>query len=215
MSEETETTETAETAASTSESKETEKGKTGAIAHYKQQLSDYRSALESERSERERLAQEIESLKNQNLESKSNYKELWEREKERAAQAVQRAEAIETSYIDDLKRSALQTEAAKLGLKENYSNFLDISKISVERTDHGNAHVLGVSSYLEDFKQQYPDMFKQQSAPIVNTGTPTNYTPQSTQITTKEIVRLQKEDKDGYYDAMEKIRSNKLKLVQG
>lgn len=188
----------------------------GAVAHYKVQLQETRGELNKIMEQNQDLAKQIESMRTEKLESEKNYKELYEREKARAHEAVTRAEDVQKSYLSGLKKSAIETYAAKLGIKENYSSFLDADSpmVQIETTSTGNINVLGAQEYVEDYKLRYPEMFKSSEPPRVNTGQPQGYNGQGGEISSRDLAKLQKEDVQQYSKVMRQIQDRKLKLVR-
>lgn len=156
--------------------------------------------------EKEELARKMEELQTQNLEKSKNFQELYEREKAARAEAEAKSKQVAANYIEGLKQSGLKEEAARLGLKANYTKFLDSSDplIQVETTSTGKVNILGTSLYVEKFKEEHPDCFVKKGDPVVNSNTGTAPMGNSDGLSILELMKLEKEHPDQYKVELEK-----------
>jgi len=176
----------------------------------KEEMLRYKQQAESASKEKAELESKLALLEENKLKEKENFKELWEREKNRAEEAVTKVKNIETSYLNDKKVSAIQSEAHKAGIDPNYMDFLvntDSNLVAIETTSTGNVNVLGVSEFIEDFKVKYPAMFKSGKGPNINSNQPGD-TFNKKEYTSSELLELSRKDPKKYKELMlKKINS--------
>jgi len=165
----------------------------------------YKQKLAEIEAEKQRLAQELEQERTQKLQEKENFKELWELEKQKRAEAEEKSKTIATNYFNGLKNSAIKQEALKAGILDTAIEDLDIidnSMVEIETTDRGNASVLGAKEFVEALKEKKPHWFKKVGAPNINNANPME--AKHKELTPADLIRLQKEDPAKYKAEMRK-----------
>lgn len=154
----------------------------------------------------EQLKTKLKEKENATLIEKEQYKELWEQEKQRAAEYENKITEFKQSYLEDKKRSAIEKEAIKLGIKPNYLRFVYSEagdSVEIETTSAGNINVLGAKEFMESFRESNPDLFKNEKAPYTNNARPQMNTGKT--LTPMEIIKLQKKDPKAYNEYMNKM----------
>lgn len=166
----------------------------------------YKQKIDQLIQENEKFKLELEKEKTTKLQEKENFKELWEREKQKREEAETKAKKISESYFNGLKMSAIEQEALKAGiLNEALSDIgiIDNSMVEIETTSTGNANVLGAKEFVESLKESKPHWFKKIGPPNINTSNPQeNESPRD--LTAKELVELEKKDPAKYRQEMMK-----------
>ena len=181
----------------------------------KTRLQSIQQELASIKNEKTALEEKLSSLETSSLEKEKNYEKLYEKEKALRLKSDTRAKEVAQNYLDGLKESAIKEEALKLGIKENYLSFLDKndSMVSIETTSTGKANVLGVKDYIQGFKEKHPDCFATAEPPNINTKT----NPGSGKIPSvdniKELLKLEKENPQQYFEAVKDRFAPIKKLV--
>lgn len=171
---------------------------------YKEDMFKYKKSLRAEKEQRLELESRLREIENRSLEEKQEYKSLWESEKKRAEEASQKAERIQSNYLNGVKRTAIEQEALKLGITENSLEFLNVNTdmVELETTSTGNVNVLGASDYVESFKTRHPNLFKTNKAPNVHHGIPEMNKPK--ELSNTQILELQRTNPAEYRAIMKK-----------
>lgn len=179
--------------------------KNGAVSFYRQKTEAYKKENEDMKAQLQALLKEKDDAENQKLKEQNRFEELYKKEKERAEKANLIVEEMRTSTIKDKKEDAIMQTALSMGLKESYKKFLDTDTqlVQIETTDAGRVNVLGVEDYLQEFKQDHPELFHKQGAPKVNNATSTTI-HEPTELSWSEIVKLEASDPARYKEEMKK-----------
>jgi len=165
----------------------------------------YKQKLATVEQERLRLAEQLEAVQTQQLHEKESFKELYEREKQKRAEAEEKAKNLSQTVFNNFKISAIKEEALKAGILDSAIEDLDIidnSIVEVETTDQGRINIHGARDFIEDLKSKKPHWFKKIGAPTINNGTP-GEVPVKT-LTAADIVKLEKTDPAKYKEIMNK-----------
>ena len=187
---------------------EENKKSNGAISHYKEELGKTRNVVSDLQSQNEKLIKDLETQKTSKLEEQSNYKELWENAERKRQEAEEKSNKIQTQYVSDLKRSAIEKEAIKLGINKSALNDINLLKgemdnfVQIETTSTGNINVLGSSEFVENLKETRPHWFTDGKAPTFNNAIPQHTT--NKEMTPSDILALQKKDPTKYNEIMRK-----------
>ncbi len=116
---------------------------------------------------------ELESLKNQRLAEKEDYKTLAEKYQSELKQKETELNTFREGFFTSKKHDAVYAAALKAGLRseaESDLTLLQLDGVEVERTDHGRVMVHGSDSYVERLKRERPHWFKNDEPPRVNSG---------------------------------------------
>ena len=181
------------------------KKETEGESRYKNDLVRFKKEARESQEAVQKLQDQLKSQESQALEEKSNYKELWEREKEKSVTLETKIGDFQGAFLEDKKRSAIEREAIKLGIKSNYMKFVLADagdNVEVETTSAGNINILGAKEYVEQFKEKNIDLFKNENAPYINNARPEHN--KGAKLSPMEIVRLQKTDPQAYKEYFNK-----------
>ena len=162
-------------------------------------------------SEKEELLSKLNQLEEEKLKNSSNYKELWQKEKESKSQLQEKLKQISNSLVEEKKREAILREAKKHNFDDDFSDLIeafDTSSVLVETTDSGNIIINGADTWVEQLRADRPKLFKVKSDPALNNSTG-GFDGKEKTYSTSEILKLQKENPEKYQD----IIKNKRHLI--
>lgn len=155
------------------------------------------------------LMNEIKSMKDKQLESSENYKELWEQEKGLRSDWENKFKGLNETIRENHRISAVKEQAVKSGLDPDFMDMLDafdMSEVIVEKTDSGRFSVSGADTFIESLKSAKPKMFTKQSKdPSIN-NKGGSYQGGEKTYTTSELLKLEKENPDKYREIITKKR---------
>lgn len=164
------------------------------------------------------MQSKIEQLETTSLKERKNYKELYERAKEKETEAVKEATSIKQSYLENRRLSEIEKVAIAQGMDEISLELLrsgafDTSSVITETTSTGRVNVLGADDLVEGLKKKFGTrLFPSGKAPIINSENPNNLNLQDQPLTSKDLLALQSKDPKAYKEKVNLIRMGKLKL---
>lgn len=161
---------------------------------------------------------ELESLKNQRLAEKEDYKTLAEKYQAELKQKDTELTQFRDGFFTSKKYDAVYASALKAGLRgeaEADLSLLPLDGVEVERTDHGRVMVHGSDSYVERLKRERPHWFKSEEPPRVNSGG--GKLPSNEPLTRDKVYELEKayrksgsaKDKEAWQKAAENYLSSR------
>ena len=121
------------------------------------------------------LQTQFDEMKASNAKTDDDYKSLWEGEKTKNTELVDKHERLKGNLYTSERHRAVFPELKKAGLKDEAKGLFDsqdLSEIEVEATTNGRFLVNGVSSYVEKFKALRPYAFETKTAPDFNSDIP-------------------------------------------
>jgi len=136
----------------TSSSEEQKKENNISYDKYRELLSE----TKVEREKRRELEQKLKSIEEKELQEQNRWKELYEK-KENELKTIQQDAEREREAYKEAKKMAAFVDAIG-GLKHSkYQSFVDTSKITMAK---GEIEPATLSSYVDEFKQQFPELLK-------------------------------------------------------
>lgn len=180
---------------------------------YKTQLKD----AQVKQAEYEAKLKEFEELKDQNLADNNNFKELWEKQKQRADENEVKYKDLQGALVENEKLSVIEKAALSAGLSKKAVEdlrLLDTSSVVVESTSTGRLNVLGHDEFVNELKQSRPHWFNDSKPPVVNNSTGSYHTGDSKSVTMKELGELEKSNKPKYRDMMLKLKRKEINLIR-
>lgn len=172
---------------------------------YKYDMLRYKEEVARERQARLALEQKLKQEEMSKLEREKNHEELARVWKQKYEEVEQKYSGVISSQVDYFKKTAVENELVKLGIKSEYLSLAkkeldDAGIVDVETTSMGNINVIGAREFAETFKNKYPDVFKVLGRPAVNTQTPSMNTGKVWKA--EEILALEKGDPVEYKKAL-------------
>lgn len=122
-----------------------------------------------------KLKEEKDSEKTARMKEQNQWKELAEAKEREAAEAREKSERLQMSYLSEKKYGALKSSCSALGLRpEALSDLemLDLSEVQIETTSTGKINVLGAEKFAERLKATKPHWFLDKQTPTVNGAGP-------------------------------------------
>ena len=160
---------------------------------FKREAKEYRAKMQEFQSK-------LEQVDIQKMEESSEHQKLAEHWKNQATQYKSELDNTTQAIVNEKKFSAIEREARKQGIRgDRYLNILtsfDTNDIIVETTSTGRHNVLGADVFVEQVKQEYPDLFTDQAAPSINNSTG-EYRVSKT-LSGKDLLELKKKDPVAY-----------------
>jgi len=174
-------------------------GKVGAVSFYKSKADKTKAELDEIKSKYDEMLAKQKEMEETKMVEERKFETLYKREKERAEKAMQESKEIKKNFINGKKYDAIEREAIKAGIKENYLKFLnfDTELVQIETTDKGRVNVFGAKEFIEEFKNENPELFKTIKGATVNSGSAA-VTTKTEELTPKQIVELQQKDPQRY-----------------
>lgn len=165
----------------------------------------------------ENLNKKIEDMETESLKSKSNYKDLYEKAQQKLVDAQGETKSIKNAYLEDKKLSAIEKEALSQGVNKKAldlirSSTFDKSNVMIETTSTGRVNVIGASEFVEDLKKNWGDLFFSSKPSKINSTNPDVSNLQDPTLTSKDLLKLQKENPAAYKEKMNLIQQGKLSL---
>lgn len=173
-------------------------------------LKFYKEQLEKERTAREQMQKELDTIKTSKMKEQNQWKELYEVEQKKSMEAQERLSQISEALVSDKMRIAIEKEVAKLGLVEGALEDLDLldkSMIEIETTSSGKVHFNNVKEWAENLRAKKPHWFNSNSGPVINNKRPGSY--EKVEISADDILALEKTDKAAYYKLMQERLAKK------
>lgn len=184
----------------------------------KGQVDGFNGKFDVVNAEKKTLLEKLKIIETADLEKTNNFKTLWENEKTRADNERTRAdEATATSkktqkaFFETIKLSKIESEASKLGIEEKYLSFLTSSEsknVITETTSTGSINVIGAKEFAEEFKVNFPKMFKDDAAPNVNNGgggTGGDKNKKGSELSGDDLLAMQEKDPELYNKTMKEL----------
>lgn len=165
----------------------------------------YKEQLENERKERERISAELEEIRTNKLKEQNQWKDLYEREQQKAAELGKKLTSISTTLVEDKMKAAIEKEAAAAGILPSALEDLDLvdrSMIEIETTSQGRVNFHNVKEFVDSLKIKKPHWFGSRQEPNIN-NRKGDYTP-SSDLNAEQILELQTKDPARYNDIMNK-----------
>lgn len=155
-----------------------------------------------------KLQEQLKMKEESVLQEKQSYKELYERKSQEVDEYKGKLSEQQNTFFNSLKNQEIEKQALKLGIRSEALEdirTLDQNSVLLETTSQGHVNVLGATEFVEDLKKKRPYWFKQQGAPMINTGNP-SYSGEK-EMSASDILKLQKTDPAKYREIMmKKIR---------
>lgn len=127
------------------------------------------------KTEAKELREKLKAQETADLESKQQYKTLYEQEKKRADEAEAKAKKTGDAFVNHHKFSTVKSQAEKLGLRPEAAQDLELlpmDDVLVETTNTGKWSIIGADSFVERLKTRKPHWFTDPGAPNINVTTP-------------------------------------------
>lgn len=139
----------------------------------------------------ESLKQEIADMKKGNLKEKEDYKALYEAEVEAHKETKRRADGLKTNVSYSEKHRAAYPALKRAGLLDDAEKLIseaELDKLELEVTSSGRFNVIGIDTFVETFKNEYPFAFKTATTPTINSGANSTTLPPNTKITPQMVI---------------------------
>jgi hypothetical protein len=169
---------------------------------YKGQVQDLKTTIDS-------LQTQIHELNSKSLKDKEDYKSLYEQEVQNHQRTKDKLNGVESSFYTTNKHSAVLSALRKAGLRDDAEKILDtidFDSLEVETTSEGRIFINGVTTFVEQFKQDYPFAFQQQRTTTINSGGGSNRVEEPKKITPAMIVEAEKKYGLNSKESLELIR---------
>lgn len=151
------------------------------------------AALEKEK---QKLAEQLEAVKTNELKSKQMWKELAETNEKKVQQLESELTQTKQERINSAKYSALRAACLKLGLHPHGEKYLEntplLGELEIETTSMGRINVLNADLVAQSFKAQNLILFQTPKAQDINTDTPTVLNGGNGGVTLDEVNKLSK-----------------------
>lgn len=179
---------------------------------FKNDVLKFKNEAKVLRDENEALKQAGKDAEINKLKEKEDWKAASNEWETRALESEKKQKDNYDSFLEHEKRTAIEQEALKMGIKPAYLKFLhtESSSVEVETTSAGNVNVNGAKEHVEDFKSKYSEAFKGTSVPNISGANPQINPGKS--YSAKSVLDLQKTDKTKYAEVMLKVRKGEIKL---
>ena len=189
-----------------------EAGSKGAIAFYKNQVSQLNSKYEAAQAKIDELEKSINGENEKKMQENNQWKDLYEKQKGKTSELEKEVQEKEDIFLNTLKKSAIEKEA----LKNNADpDFLDLfsdndGAINPLVTSSGTIEFEGVKEYIENMKSTRPKFFKSDTPPNFNDGSggKGDKIPKASDLSASEILALQKKDPAAY----NKVMAERIKM---
>jgi hypothetical protein len=139
----------------------------------------------------ENLSNEVAELKTASLQDKEDYKALYEAEVQAHKETKRRADGLKQNVSYSEKHRAVYPALKRAGLLDEAEKLLtesELDKLELEVTSSGRFNVIGIDTFVESFKNEYPFAFKNSQPPIINSGGNSNSIPPNKKITPQMVV---------------------------
>lgn len=139
----------------------------------------------------ESLSSEVESLKRASLQDKEDYKALYEAEVASHKETKRRADGLKQNVSFSEKHRAVYPALKRAGLIDEAEKLItesELDKLELEVTSSGRFNVIGIDTFVESFKTEYPFAFKNSQPPTINSGGNSNSIPTTQKITPQMVV---------------------------
>jgi TolA-binding protein len=159
------------------------------------------------------LKNKIESLQQNNLKEKEDYKALYEAEVTAHKETKRRADGLKQNITFSEKHRAVYPALKKAGLIDEAEKLIseaELDKLELEVTSSGRFNVIGIETFVESFKSEYPFAFKSGKTPNINSGV-TNNSIQDNQVVTAAMVIAAEGDKVKHKQLLEQFLKQKRK----
>lgn len=190
-----------------------EKENTVARADHERALSD----LHKNKREVEKLRQEKKDAETARLKESSDWKTLAEKREVEAKEATEKADRLQTSYVNDRKFNAVRNQCEALGLRaEAVTDLenLDLEDIGIETTSTGKINVLNADKFAKALKARKPHWFADKKDPKVNTNG-TRILDSGDAITPQDLLKAEAAGKKSgnmseYYEIHKKYQQQRM-----
>lgn len=140
----------------------------------------FKKAAQEEAQKRAELEQKLKDFQKKTLEGSSDFKGLWELErqaKEELARQVeeerQKALSLKNMVAYNEKLKAVQKGLLDTGFRKEALSILEsesLENVELEITSKGNFNVHGVDTFIESYKKKYGFLFGSNQSSVVNSG---------------------------------------------
>lgn len=155
----------------------------------------------------EEASSKIDLLQKDRLEEKEDYKALYEAEVNAHKETKRRADGLKQNVTFSEKHRAVYPVLKKAGLVDRAEKLItehELEKLEIEVTSTGRFNVVGIDTFVEDFKNEHPYAFSKNSAPVINSGS-TGTVPQGTKVTAAMVIAAEnKPEYKNLYEAYKK-----------
>jgi len=137
-------------------------------------LHRFKDQARSQASQITELQSQIESLKTKQAADANDYKALYESEKAKSAETVQKYTDLLGHTVKTERHRAAYPALKKAGLRDDAESLIDVMDMSpmhVEATSSGRFSVDGVEDWVEAQKLKFPYAFQKPNGPNVNGST--------------------------------------------
>jgi len=132
------------------------------------------SVAEQYKNDMFKYKEKLRAIEEQSLREKEDWKTLAERREQERLEALERADRIESSFVNEKKFSAIERAALKAGIRPEAMSdlpMLNFDGVVVDKGEDGRVKVQGAEDFVHNLKQIKPHWFG--SNPVkVNTNLP-------------------------------------------
>lgn len=154
------------------------------------------------------LEAKLEQQETERLEQGEDYKGLYTQTQQKLKEERERFSSFSSAVVQDKKLSKVREFAIKAGMRQEALNdleMLSLDDVVFETTDGGRFLIHGADTFVEGLKASRPHWFASGEAPPINNSIP-GYTPPppSQVLSSRDLLKLEKEDPAAYKREMEK-----------
>ena len=176
---------------------------------YQKDMWKYKKRVQEGEKVRQELEGKLKVYEIEQLESKQEYKSLYEQEKKLKEDAVGDLEKEKYRTMDEKKFNSIWKAAKSKGIHDDAFDDLygaPRDEVFIEEDDRGIRRVVGAEQYIESMFEKKRHWFKTGKAPNVDPTLPDGVVPKLKVLSSQEILKLEKTDKPAYLREMKKLR---------
>lgn len=143
----------------------------------------------------EKLNVEIQDMKAGQLKEREDYKTLYESEVEGHKETKRRADGLKQNVSYSEKHRAVYPALKKAGLVDDAEKLItenELDKLELEVTSSGRFNVIGIETFIDTFKNDYPFAFRTVNTPNINSGATSNSSlPPNSKVTVDMVLKAE------------------------
>lgn len=162
----------------------------------------YKEKMQAQQQEIEGYQKQLQENETKKLESKEEYKTLWEGAVQRAEKAEKTAKDLHEGMADEKKFSAILVEAKKKGIRDEAMDdlyALDRNGVVVDRGENGRTVIEGAGQYVEELFESRRFWFKDGKTLNIDTAVSNGGLPAGDKVLSPAaLLKLERENKVAY-----------------
>lgn len=179
---------------------------------YRTDMLKYKDQLGEERRKAEELSQQLETMKNSQMEQEQDLEKKASYYRDKYEELLGENKNIRQTVASDKKFNAIEKFALEKGIRKEALEdlrMLDSDDVVIETTSTGRVNVLGASEFVDTIKESRPHWFKADESFTINNNSSQYKANETKTFSPTELLKLQKENPKKYKQVMHERIKNK------